>query len=155
MAAFELLAGAHADRLFAVLLRLLGDRAAAADVAQEVMLRAWRGIGRFRGNSSFFTWLYRIAVNEARRSLARRARQPATTAVDDAVALPARLPTSPNSRPSGPSCAGRSARRWPACRRASGSRSCCATSRACPPGMRPRSPASARRRLRAGCTRGG
>ena len=87
--AFEQLAGAHADRLFAVLWRLLGDRAAAEDVAQEVMLRAWRGIGRFRGSSSFFTWLYRIAVNEASRSLARRARQPATVPVDDALQLPA------------------------------------------------------------------
>ncbi len=89
MTAFEQLAGAHADRLFAVLWRLLGDRAAAEDVAQEVMLRAWRGIGRFRGSSSFFTWLYRIAVNEASRSLARRARQPATVPVDDALQLPA------------------------------------------------------------------
>jgi RNA polymerase sigma-70 factor (ECF subfamily) len=89
MAAFEQLAGAHADRLFAVLLRLLGDRAAAEDVAQEVMLRAWRGIGRFRGSSSFFTWLYRIAVNEASRSLARRARQPASVPIDDARQLPA------------------------------------------------------------------
>jgi RNA polymerase sigma-70 factor (ECF subfamily) len=89
VAAFELLAGAHADRLFAVLLRLLGDRAEAEDVAQEVMLRAWRGIGRFRGSSSFFTWLYRIAVNEASRSLARRSRQPATGSVDAAVSLPA------------------------------------------------------------------
>ncbi len=88
-AAFELLAGAHADRLFAVLLRLLGDRAAADEVAQEVMLRAWRGIGRFRGSSSFFTWLYRIAVNEASRALARRSRQPATVPIDDAPQLPA------------------------------------------------------------------
>jgi len=89
VAAFELLAGAHADRLFAVLLRLLGDRAEAADVAQEVMLRAWRGIGRFRGSSRFFTWLYRIAVNEANRALARRSRQPAAVPVDDARQLPA------------------------------------------------------------------
>ena len=88
-AAFELLAGAHADRLFAVLLRLLGDRAAADEVAQEVMLRAWRGIGRFRGSSSFFTWLYRIAVNEASRALARRSRQPATVPIDDAPEIPA------------------------------------------------------------------
>jgi RNA polymerase sigma-70 factor (ECF subfamily) len=53
--AFEQLAGAHADRLFAVLLRLLGDRGEAGDVAQEVMLRAWQGIGRFEGRSDFFT----------------------------------------------------------------------------------------------------
>ena len=55
VAAFERLSGAYADRLFMLLLRLLGDRAEAEDVAQEVMLRAWRGITRFRGQSSYFT----------------------------------------------------------------------------------------------------
>jgi len=74
-AAFEQLAGAHADRVFAVLLRLLGDRGEAEDVAQEVMLRAWRGIGRFHGRSLFFTWLYRIAINEANRSLDKSSRR--------------------------------------------------------------------------------
>ena len=79
--AFELLSGAYADRLFMLLLRLLGDRAEAEDVAQEVMLRAWRGISQFRGQSSYFTWLYRIAVNEANRALERRARQPAKVSI--------------------------------------------------------------------------
>jgi RNA polymerase sigma-70 factor, ECF subfamily len=88
--AFEQLAGAHADRLFALLVRLLGDRAEAEDVAQEVMLRAWRGIGSFRGQSMFFTWLYRIAVNEANRSLDRSSRRPAYTSIEAAaVQLPA------------------------------------------------------------------
>jgi RNA polymerase sigma-70 factor, ECF subfamily len=88
--AFEQLAGAHADRLFALLVRLLGDRAEAEDVAQEVMLRAWRGIGSFRGQSLFFTWLYRIAVNEANRSLDRSSRRPAYTSIEAAaVQLPA------------------------------------------------------------------
>ena len=45
-------------------------------MAQEVMLRAWQGITRFRGQSSYFTWLYRIAVNEANRALEKRARRP-------------------------------------------------------------------------------
>jgi RNA polymerase sigma-70 factor (ECF subfamily) len=77
MAAFEQLVMAHADRLFAVLLRMTGDPEEAGDVAQEVLLRAWRGIGGFRGGSSFFTWLYRIAMNEASRSRERAARRPA------------------------------------------------------------------------------
>ena len=76
VSAFEWLSSAYADRLFMLLLRLLGDRTEAEDVAQEVMLRAWRGISGFRGNSSYFTWLYRIAVNEANRALAKRARRP-------------------------------------------------------------------------------
>jgi len=80
--AFEQLAGMHADRLFAVLLRLLGDRSEAEDVAQEVMLRAWQGIARFEGRSDFFTWLYRIAVNEANRSLEKRSRRSASVPID-------------------------------------------------------------------------
>lgn len=78
VAAFEELAGERVDRLFAVALRLVGDRAEAEDVVQETLLRAWRGICSFRGGSTFFTWLYRIAVNEAHRSLQKVARRPPT-----------------------------------------------------------------------------
>jgi RNA polymerase sigma-70 factor (ECF subfamily) len=73
-----------------LLLRLLGDRSEAEDVTQEVMLRAWQGITRFRGQSSYFTWLYRIAVNEANRALERRSRRPAGVAIGpDELQLPA------------------------------------------------------------------
>ena len=90
VAAFERLSSAYADRLFMLLLRLLGDRDEAEDVAQEVMLRAWQGITRFRGQSSYFTWLYRIAVNEANRALEKRARHPAgVTLGADELQLPA------------------------------------------------------------------
>src|SRR5207247_4093223 len=89
VAAFERLSGAYADRLFMLLLRLLGDRAEAEDVAQEVMLRAWRGITRFRGQSSYFTWLYRIAVNEANRALEKRTHRPPGTPIGaDELQLP-------------------------------------------------------------------
>jgi len=88
--AYERLSGAYADRLFMLLLRLLGDRSEAEDVAQEVMLRAWRAIGRFRGQSSYFTWLYRIAVNEANRALEKRARRPSSAPIGaDELQLPA------------------------------------------------------------------
>jgi RNA polymerase sigma-70 factor, ECF subfamily len=88
--AFEHLSSAYADRIFMLLLRLLGDRGDAEDVAQEVMLRAWRAIGAFRGKSSYFTWLYRIAVNEANRALQRRARRPASVPIGpDELQLPA------------------------------------------------------------------
>jgi RNA polymerase sigma-70 factor (ECF subfamily) len=94
--AFERLSGAYADRLFMLLLRLLGDRGEAEDVAQDVMLRAWRGIARFRGQSSYFTWLYRIAVNEANRALEKRARRPASAPLG---ADELQLPTPPADDP--------------------------------------------------------
>jgi RNA polymerase sigma-70 factor (ECF subfamily) len=97
MDAFEQLAGAHADRLFAVLLRLLGNRSEAEDVAQEVMLRAWRGIGRFHGRSLFFTWLYRIAINEANRSLEKSSRRPMSVSIDAEVL---RVPADARDEPS-------------------------------------------------------
>src|SRR5215467_8005793 len=96
VAAFERLSGAYADRLFMLLLRLLGDRGEAEDVAQEVMLRAWRGISRFRGQSSYFTWLYRIAVNEASRALERRGRRPASVPIGEREL---QLPASPADDP--------------------------------------------------------
>jgi RNA polymerase sigma-70 factor, ECF subfamily len=83
VAAFERLAGADTDRLYAVVLRLVGDRGEAEDVVQEALLRAWRGIGRFKGRSMFSTWLYRIAVNEANRALEKRGRAGTSVPVDD------------------------------------------------------------------------
>lgn len=88
--AFERLASAHTDHLFTVVLRLVGDRGEAEDVVQEALLRAWRGIGQFHGRSMFFTWLYRIAVNEANRALEKRSRRGRSVDVDDeSVVLPA------------------------------------------------------------------
>jgi RNA polymerase sigma-70 factor (ECF subfamily) len=75
--AFEGLVRLHADRLHAVVLRVTGDRYEAEEVVQETFLRAWRNLGRFEGRSRFFTWLYRIGINEARRSQERRGARPA------------------------------------------------------------------------------
>jgi RNA polymerase sigma-70 factor (ECF subfamily) len=76
--AFEELVRRHADRLYAVVLRFVADRGEAQEVTQETFLRAWRGISRFEGRSRFFTWLYRIGINEAKR---RAARRPSVTVV--------------------------------------------------------------------------
>jgi RNA polymerase sigma-70 factor (ECF subfamily) len=81
--AFEALAGIHADRLYAVVLRFVGDTCEAEDVLQETLLRAWRGIGRFQGRAMVFSWLYRIAVNESNRALERRLRRRMTVPVDE------------------------------------------------------------------------
>ncbi len=70
--AFEELVRTHSDKLYASVLRLVGDRKDAEEATQEAFLRAWRSIGRFKGQSSFFTWLYRIGINEAKRRIERR-----------------------------------------------------------------------------------
>ena len=59
-------------------------------------MRAWRGIARFRGQSSYFTWLYRIAVNEANRALEKRARRPAGVSIG---ARELELPAAPEEEP--------------------------------------------------------
>lgn len=82
-AAFEELVRRHADRLYAVVVRFLADGEEAQDVTQEAFLRAWRSIGRFRGQSQFFTWLYRIGINEAKRWAGRRPPAELITSLDD------------------------------------------------------------------------
>jgi RNA polymerase sigma-70 factor (ECF subfamily) len=62
----------HAGRLLGLAQRLLGDAAEAEDVLQDCFLRAWRGLGRFRGDAAFGTWLYRIVINLCRDRARRR-----------------------------------------------------------------------------------
>ncbi len=74
--AFELLVAKYQRRIFRLISRFVSDPATAEDIAQETFLRAYRAIGRFRGDSQFYTWLYRIAVNTAKRSASAGARGP-------------------------------------------------------------------------------
>ena len=62
----------HADRVYGALRRFGLDPDEADEVAQEVFVRAWRGLARFEERAQFSTWLYRIAFNEAQRRLSRR-----------------------------------------------------------------------------------
>jgi len=78
--AFDLIVTRHADRVYGALRRFGLGPADAEEVAQEVFLRAWRGLRRFEGRAALSTWLYRIAFNEAQRRLSRR--QPTTVAPD-------------------------------------------------------------------------
>ena len=97
--AFEQLAGVYADRLYAVVVRLVSDRTEAEDVVQESLLRAWRGIGHFQGRAMFSTWLYRIAVNESNRALERRLRRGPVVPVDeDSMQVPAPAHDGPASQ---------------------------------------------------------
>ena len=63
--AFEILVRRHEKVIFNLVYRMLGDYDDAAETAQEVFLSAYRAIGQFRGEASFSTWLYRIALNHA------------------------------------------------------------------------------------------
>ena len=62
----------HADRVYGALRRFGLGPDEADEVAQEVFVRAWRGLARFEERAQFSTWLYRIAFNEAQRRLSRR-----------------------------------------------------------------------------------
>ena len=70
--AFAELVMGHADHVYGALRRFGLDADEADEVAQEVFVRAWRGLSRFEERSQFSTWLYRIAFNEAQRRLSRR-----------------------------------------------------------------------------------
>jgi RNA polymerase sigma-70 factor (ECF subfamily) len=100
-AAFAELVTMHADRIYAALRRFGLGPDDAGDVAQEVFLRAWRGLDRFEERAAFSTWLYRIAFNEAQRRLARRAlprAEPALEGEDPVAALPDAPEAGPDAR---------------------------------------------------------
>jgi RNA polymerase sigma-70 factor, ECF subfamily len=78
-AAFELLMRAHESRMFAVSLRMCGNREDAQDCLQEAMLRIYRAMSNFKGQSSFATWAYRITMNTCLDELRRRKLRTATS----------------------------------------------------------------------------
>ena len=62
-AAFDELYEAHVERVFALCLRMTADEGRAEELTQDVFVKVWRGIGSFRGESAFTTWLHRLTVN--------------------------------------------------------------------------------------------
>jgi RNA polymerase sigma-70 factor, ECF subfamily len=74
--AFDLLVLRYQHKVIKLVARLLRDQTEAEDVAQEAFVKAYRALGSFRGDSAFYTWLYRIAVNTARNAIASRQRRP-------------------------------------------------------------------------------
>lgn len=74
--AFELLVLKYRRRIERLVSRIVRDPDSVADVAQETFIRAYRALPNFRGESAFYTWLYRIAVNTARKEAAEQRRDP-------------------------------------------------------------------------------
>ena len=72
LAAFEELVRRYQRPLFGYLYRMCGSPDAAEELAQQAFVRAWQGLGGFRGDASFKTWLYRIATNLAINRVTRR-----------------------------------------------------------------------------------
>lgn len=80
--AFDLLVGKYQHKIMSVISRYIRNPDEVQDVAQDTFVRAWRALPRFRGDSAFFTWVYRIAINTAKNHLVARNRRPPDTDID-------------------------------------------------------------------------
>jgi RNA polymerase sigma-70 factor (ECF subfamily) len=74
--AFEMLVVKYQRRIERLVSRMVRDVDLVPDIAQETFVRAWRALPHFRGDSAFYTWLYRIAVNTAKKALVEKKRDP-------------------------------------------------------------------------------
>ena len=82
--AFDLLVAKYQRRLMRLVSRIVHDPAEAEDVVQETFIKAYRAIRHFRGDSAFYTWLYRIGINTAKNFLASQSRRTPTSTENDA-----------------------------------------------------------------------
>ena len=82
-AAFDLLVVKYQRKIFRLLSRLIRDSAEIEDVAQEAFVKAYRALPNFRGDSAFYTWLYRIAINTAKNYLVSQGRRAPTSTQSD------------------------------------------------------------------------
>ncbi len=80
--AFDLLVKKYQHRVVAVVSRFVRDPDEAMDVAQDAFIKAYRALDKFRGESAFYTWIYRIAVNTAKNYLVSKGRRPPDTDVE-------------------------------------------------------------------------
>ncbi|MEJ2178597.1 MAG: sigma-70 family RNA polymerase sigma factor, partial [Gammaproteobacteria bacterium] len=80
--AFNLLVAKYQYKIQNLVSRFIKDRSEQEDVTQEAFIKAYRAIGNFRGDSAFYTWLYRIAVNTAKNHLVGQGRRPPAQDVD-------------------------------------------------------------------------
>ncbi|MFT5693295.1 MAG: RNA polymerase sigma-70 factor (ECF subfamily) [Oceanicoccus sp.] len=80
--AFDLLVIKYQHKIMGLISRYVNDNSEVEDVAQEAFIKAYRALPRFRGDSAFYTWLYRIAINTAKNYLVARSRRPPGRDVD-------------------------------------------------------------------------
>ena len=80
--AFDVLVLKYQNKIIQLVNRYVHDSDEARDVAQEAFIKAYRAIGRFRGDSAFYTWLYRIAINTAKNYLVASGRRPPRSDID-------------------------------------------------------------------------
>lgn len=80
--AYDVLVRKYQHKIIKLVSRYVHDPEAALDVAQEAFLKAYRGLGSFRGDSAFYTWLYRIAINTAKNYLVQQSRRSPDMEVD-------------------------------------------------------------------------
>ncbi|MCP5193000.1 MAG: RNA polymerase sigma factor RpoE [Pseudomonadales bacterium] len=80
--AFDMLVLKYQHRIFGLISRYVRDADEVQDVAQEAFIKAYRALPGFRGESAFYTWLYRIAINTAKNYLVSRSRRPPGSDVD-------------------------------------------------------------------------
>lgn len=80
--AFDLLVVKYQHKILSLVSRFINDSAEVQDVTQEAFIKAYRALPNFRGDSAFYTWLYRIAINTAKNYLVSRSRRPPGTDVD-------------------------------------------------------------------------
>ncbi len=79
---FDLLVRKYQNKIVHLVTRYLHDPIEAQDVAQEAFIKAYRALPSFRGDSAFYTWLYRIAINTAKNYLVAQNRRPPTDDID-------------------------------------------------------------------------
>lgn len=80
--AFDLLVLKYQHKIVGLVGRYLRDQDEVLDVTQEAFIKAYRALPKFRGDSQFYTWLYRIAINTAKNYLVSRSRRPPDTDID-------------------------------------------------------------------------
>jgi RNA polymerase sigma-70 factor (ECF subfamily) len=74
--AFDLLVLKYQNKVANLISRYIRDHAEVLDVTQEAFIKAYRALPKFRGDSAFYTWLYRVAINTAKNHLAAQSRRP-------------------------------------------------------------------------------